>query len=178
MIKNQKQAGITRVKIEELRKAKAEMEFQKSKIDPAKYDLGIKAFNSLITELEGELSLYNSLIEGNFNCLHVKSLEDIPKVLIAARLAQKLSHEDLGKMLGWNGQQIQRYEATDYETSSWVRIVEIALKLNLKFGFDEIFINSSDAERKFKLPTNVTPENCLSIENKTKKSCSLMFLNN
>jgi len=131
MIKNQKQAGVTRKKLDELKKAKVELESQKDKMEPTRYELALDSLDGLIDELQDELNLYDSLMQGNFSCDH-KSFQDFPKVLIAARLAQNLSHEELGKLLGLKGQQIQRYEATDYETASWVRMAEIALALNLE----------------------------------------------
>lgn len=178
MIKNQKQAGITRDKIEELKKGKKELESQKEKMEPAKYELGLKAFNGLIKELEEQLRLYNSLIEGNFNCVQPKSLEDVPNVLISARLAQKLSQEDLGKLIGLKGQQIQRYEATDYETAAWPRIVEIAIALKLEVYLKCWIKQKNKNEMLFTFPTNKTKEQVGEAQRRLKSMGHLIFLSN
>jgi HTH-type transcriptional regulator/antitoxin HipB len=147
MIKNSKQASITKEKLEELKKAREEFEAdEKNKEDPLKYELGINSFNGLIQDLENQLQQYNSLVEGNFHCLQPKSMQDIPNVLIAARLAQKMSQKDLAELVNLKEQQIQRYEATDYQTASWVRIVEVSSALKIQIHFEKTIIIETDEE--------------------------------
>jgi HTH-type transcriptional regulator / antitoxin HigA len=43
-----------------------------------------------------------------------------------------LTQEDLAARLGLKPEQIQRYEATDYQTASLARLLEIARVLNLR----------------------------------------------
>jgi transcriptional regulator with XRE-family HTH domain len=59
------------------------------------------------------------------------SLEGLPKVLIQARIVAGLTQEDLAARLGVKPQQIQRYEASDYQTASFARLREIARLLGL-----------------------------------------------
>ena len=49
----------------------------------------------------------------------------VPQDLIHARIASGLSQKELAERLGMPEQQIQRYEATDYESVSFARIMEI-----------------------------------------------------
>ena len=49
-----------------------------------------------------------------------------------ARIAAGLTQEDLAGRLGVKPQQIQRYEASDYQTASFARLLEIARVLNLR----------------------------------------------
>jgi ribosome-binding protein aMBF1 (putative translation factor) len=63
--------------------------------------------------------------------LELDSLEGLPKVLIQARIAAGLTQEDLAARLGVKPQQIQRYEASDYQTASFARLREIARLLGL-----------------------------------------------
>jgi HTH-type transcriptional regulator / antitoxin HipB len=140
MIKNQKQAGITKDRLAELKKAKEIFEEQHKDKATAKYRLGVNSMNSLITELENEVQVYNGLVNGDFNILQAKSINELPNVLIAARLAQNMSHKELGELVGVKEQQIQRYEATDYETASFARITEISIALNLNMKFKKNII--------------------------------------
>lgn len=157
MIKNQKQASVTRQKLTDLINAKQEFLQNSTNNKDAKHRLGVKSFDSLISELEYEIREYEGLINGNFHSLRVEHLNDIPKVLIAARLAQRISQKQLGELVGLKEQQIQRYEATDYETASWPRIVEISMALNLNLSFKEIIIiNTSDD--CFDSPEGITAE--------------------
>jgi HTH-type transcriptional regulator / antitoxin HipB len=140
MIKNQKQAGITSLRLIELKKAKEIFEDQNKDKATAKYRLGIDSMNSLINELENDMQIYEGLVKGDFNILQAKSLNELPNVLIAARLAQNMSQKELGELVAVKEQQIQRYEATDYETASFARIQEISMALNLNMKFEKNII--------------------------------------
>ena len=64
--------------------------------------------------------------------LELDSLEGLPKVLIQARIDAGLTQEDLAARLGVKAQQIQRYDASDYQTVSFARLREIARLLGLR----------------------------------------------
>lgn len=174
MIKNQKQAAITKAKLAELISARNEFQNQELDKSSPKYLLGTNSFNSLIEDLEKEIQEYEGLVNSNFHCLQATNLVDIPKVLIGARLAQKMSHKYLGEQLGLKEQQIQRYEATDYETASWPRIVEVAMALNLNFKFEKnIIINSDDEE--FDYPTGISSEIILNASRTLQQNKAFIF---
>ncbi|MBL4586959.1 MAG: helix-turn-helix transcriptional regulator [Flavobacteriales bacterium] len=156
MIKNQKQVSITKERLSELQYA---MDSLRKEDVVSKFDhqLATNSLTAMIEDLQGQLDTYNSLVHGNFHCLQAKNLREIPHVLIAARLAQKLSQEALGERLGLKGQQIQRYESTDYETASWPRIFEIATALEVEFYFEKIII-LNEVEEEFLLPEGVNAE--------------------
>jgi transcriptional regulator with XRE-family HTH domain len=169
MIKNQKQAAITKSKLAELLETKKELEGKRADYSPLEYELAENSFNSLINELEEQIIDYDCLVNGNFNCLKPKNIEDIPNILIAARLAQKMSQKDLGEKLGLNEQQIQRYEATDYESASWTRIVEIIFALNIQLYFESIIIaNLEKDDENFELPEGYSKDDINNAENKVR----------
>ena len=169
MIKNQKQFAITKTRLAELINSKAEFELMEQNKHGAKYRLGMNSFDSLIEDLEYEIKEYEGLINSNFHCLQAKSLIDIPKVLIAARIAQKLSQKELGELLGLKEQQIQRYESTDYETASWPRIFEVAIALKLKFDFKEEMFVTQKNNYCFEYPEGITIEQ-VEVASKTLRS--------
>lgn len=176
MIKNQKQASITKSKLADLIKAKAELESKKTDFSTLEYELAENSFNGLIEDLEIQIKTYESLINGNFHCLKPKNLQDIPKILIAARLAQKLSQKDLADIIGIQEQQVQRYEATDFEGASWVRIVEFSIALNLQLFFEKIIIiNTQPFDDIFEYPKEYTSQEILEVEEKFKRQHSLIF---
>lgn len=174
MIKNSKQFAITKAKLAELKSAKESFELQETNKTGAKYRLGIDSFNSLIEDLEDEIKEYEGLVNGNLHCLQAKSLIDIPKVLIAARIAQKLSQKELGELLGLKEQQIQRYEATDYETASWPRIFEIAFALKLKFDFKEEMFVTQESNYNFEYPNEITEDLVETARKKVRSNRSLI----
>ena len=155
---NQKQATITKARLAELIRTKDEFEEQELDKKNAKYFLGIDSLNSLISELEKEIFEYEGLVNGSFHCLQAKNINEIPKVLIAGRLAQKMSQKILGGLVGLKEQQIQRYEATDYETSSWSRVIEIAKALQLNLKFEKNIIINDIYDEIFKHPESISKE--------------------
>jgi ribosome-binding protein aMBF1 (putative translation factor) len=89
------------------------------------------ALKSQLEELQDQLSDYEALKLGRTNTLAIASLDELPKVLIQARIAAGLSQKDLGEKLGLKEQQIQRYEATLYQSASLNRLLEIAHALEV-----------------------------------------------
>jgi HTH-type transcriptional regulator / antitoxin HipB len=176
MIKNQKQASFTKSQLAELQKAKRELEAEKEKYDTIEYKLAENALNGMIEDLEDQISLYNHLVNGNFHCLKPEKIEDIPNILIAARLSQKMSQKELAEILGIQEQQVQRYEATDFEGASWARIVEFSRALDLKLYFEKVIIfNPSECEECFNYPENYSEESIKKVEESFKNSHSLIF---
>jgi transcriptional regulator with XRE-family HTH domain len=176
MIKNQKQVSITKERLAEISKAKADfIERNKDNIDSAKYRLSINSYNGLIGELEDDLRVYESLVKGNFHCFQPKSLLEIGETLIAARLAQNMSQKQLGEKLGLKEQQIQRYEATDYETAAFHRIIEVATALKIQFNFEKIELASLNKDVKmFALPKDMSEEKVDSIPEKIQKESIIL----
>ena len=172
MIKNQKHASSVRKKLLEL-KTNKEKFISANQDNRLKLELISNSYDALIKDMEKELADYDSLITGNFNCLQAKSLEEISDVLIAARLAQKISQKELGDKLGIEAQQIQRYEATDYESASLERIVNIAIALNIKLYFEKIIIVKT--EDSFQVPEGKTKDEIKEAEKKVKKAHCLII---
>jgi len=156
MIKNQKQAAVAKERLAELNQSFIELNSKQIEMSLAEYKLGVNSLSYLIDEIKKEINEYDSLAKGDFHCFEPTELGDINKILIAARIAKRMSHRELAELIGIQEQQIQRYESSDYESVNWTRIQEIAFALDLKFEFKRIEINSN--KRQFKIPSNVSPE--------------------
>ncbi len=176
MIKNQKQAGFTKSKLVELKIAKESLESSKTLYDPIEYGLSENAIIGLIEDLEDQILTYDALVGGNFHSLKPKNIEDIPNILIAARLSQKISQKELADIMGIKEQQVQRYEASDFESAAWIRIVEFATALNLQLFFEKIIIiNTGSSEDIFEYPKDYSMQDISLAEEKLKKQHSLIF---
>lgn len=176
MIKNQKQASITKKKLADLYEARRVYEVKKNELDPIEFELGINSLNGLIEDLEKQVKIYESLTKGNFNSIKPEGIQDIPDALIGSRLAQKISQKELAESLGIKEQQVQRYEATDFEGASFSRVVEFAHALNMQFLFKKIVIISTENyEDSFEHPAGLSKEEIIIAEEKVKKGRSLIF---
>lgn len=133
MIKNEKQYRMTKTQADRFRQALAELGARPNRSRTARLGKAeIDALKSQLHDLETELKEYESLRSGKRRTLTLNSIEDLPRTLIQARIASGLSQEGLAHKLGVKTQQIQRYEATDYQSANLERINEIARLLGVK----------------------------------------------
>lgn len=173
MIKNQKQAAIARERLAELNKSLTELQAKQKNLSSAEYELGINSLNYIIEELQNDIHKYDLLLKGDINSLQAKELGDINKILIAARIAKKISQKNLAAMLDTQEQQIQRYEATDYESATWTRIQEIAFALGLKFEFKPTFLHQN--KPNFRVPSGCNSEGIIKAKIALRQNKNLHF---
>ena len=81
---------------------------------------------SQLESLRRELGEYEDLESGNIPAPDLEYISVVPRDLIRARIASGLSQKELAERLGMPEQQIQRYEAKEYESVSLARISEVA----------------------------------------------------
>jgi transcriptional regulator with XRE-family HTH domain len=94
--------------------------------------LEIDAVEGQIDELGGQLREYDDLREGRAPVGVLSTVDDLPRILVRARIAAGLSQRELAARLGLKEQQIQRYEATQYASASLSRLREVARELDLQ----------------------------------------------
>jgi HTH-type transcriptional regulator/antitoxin HigA len=92
----------------------------------------IAAINSQIADIGAELAEYDLLKSGQVSFSKTYALEELPRVLVQARIASGMSQTDLAEKLSMKPQQVQRYEATDYMGASLGRLIEISKALGVK----------------------------------------------
>ena len=134
MIKNERQYRITQSWAAQFRASLGELSAKPrpKNIHPKMWEAQKAGVQSQLRDLENQLREYERLKSGGAKTLELDSLDALPKVLIQARIAAGLTQEDLAARLGLKPQQIQRYEANDYRTTSLARLLEIARVLHLR----------------------------------------------
>jgi ribosome-binding protein aMBF1 (putative translation factor) len=135
MIKNERQYRITKAQADKFAQSiHATKAAPKTDPHPVLRKAQMDAIQSQLTDLQRELEEYEALRSGSRKIAALDSLEEISITLIQARIAAGLSQEDLAVKLGLKPQQIQRYEATDYQSASLARVNEIlrVLGVNLR----------------------------------------------
>jgi HTH-type transcriptional regulator/antitoxin HigA len=93
----------------------------------------LDALKSECEVLSSQIQDYEALKSGAVTVLEAESLDELPSILIRARIAKGLSQRELAIRLGLQEQQIQRYESEEYASASQRRIVEVARTLGLNF---------------------------------------------
>ena len=125
MIKNERQYLITKAQVSRFVRTLEGLN-EEDGVHPLIMKAQREAVRSQLSELQADLREYESLKAGKFKLEQLKTVKEIPTILIKARIAQGLSQKDLAERLGLKEQQIQRYEATDYASARLSRIREVA----------------------------------------------------
>src|SRR5439155_24780822 len=123
-----RQYRITRTQAAKFRDALAETARQSreaDEVDPLVRQAIVSGMESQLADLEQQIGEYEALRSGRRRAVEVDSFEDLPRALIEYRIAAGLSQKELARRLGLKEQQIQRYEATEYQATSLGRIREI-----------------------------------------------------
>ena len=134
MIKNEKQYRITKAQARRFEEALSEVDRQErpSNITPRLWAAQRDAAQSQLQELQEQIDAYERLQVGKSKELVLEAVEDLPKTLIRARIASGMTQEGLAHRLGVKTQQIQRYEATEYESASFARVLKVVQALGLR----------------------------------------------
>jgi HTH-type transcriptional regulator / antitoxin HigA len=104
------------------------------------------ALSSQIEELEADLALYESLSSGSVKDFTANSLNELPDILIKARISRGMSQKDLAEFLGLKEQQVQRYEAEGYRSASLDRLIQVADALGVKMQKRAELVGSKSLE--------------------------------
>ena len=87
--------------------------------------LQVSAVQGQLDSVQLELGDYEDLREGKTAPPDLSVYEDLPAALIRARIAAGLSQRELANRLGVPEQQVQRYEANEYTSTSWGRLRDV-----------------------------------------------------
>lgn len=133
MITNARQYRITKAQAEKFRQALEEFNDSPSAhaadVHPRLIRAQREAIASQLETLEQEVEEYERLQKSRRRHLDIEQIAELPESLIRARIAAGLSQRELAQRLGLKEQQIQRYEATKYESASLKRVLEVARAL-------------------------------------------------
>jgi len=140
MIKNKKQYKRTKELMLQFKSALDDLESRAGAIDDKEdYEYTYNSYQYQYSQLEEEAVEYENIRNHRTKVLVDKSIDNLHEVLIQARIARDWSHGDLAKELDLkNPQQIQRYEATNYEGVSLWRVLDILDALELEIELKDI----------------------------------------
>ena len=137
MIQSDKQLGVSTREMAKLDHALGSRQSEHSGQEWVR-NAEINALKSQIAELRADIKNYRMLKRGEVTVAKSVSLEELPSVLVQARIISGMSQSDLARTLGTKPQQVQRYEATDYMGASLAKLIEVSrvLKVRVSGEFD------------------------------------------
>jgi HTH-type transcriptional regulator / antitoxin HipB len=133
MIQNERQYKITRSKLKQLSIDRSALDLP-TDLHPRQMLARKNSLGILIGELEQEIVEYNRLKSGRVTQFPIESLQDLPRVAIQARIAAGLTQKELAEKIGVQEQQIQRYEANNYQAVGFDRLQEVMSALDVTLG--------------------------------------------
>jgi HTH-type transcriptional regulator/antitoxin HigA len=140
MIYSDKQYSVSKMQLAKLQEALAATSERVSD-QPWLKQAEIDAIKSQLSDIKAEIAEYELLKSGQISFAKAYALEELPRVLVQARIASGMSQTDLAEKLNMKPQQIQRYEATNYMGASLARLIEVSDILSVKTS--ETFEGSS-----------------------------------
>lgn len=136
MIRTDKQLKTTRELVKEFQQAiaKAESGRGRSAMKAEALKAHVAGMRSQLEQLTSEIRRYERLKEGDVSVIAVATLDDLPRGLIETRIARRKSQSELARELGVAPQQVQRWEADDYQSASFPMLCEIARILGVSLS--------------------------------------------
>ena len=132
MIANELQYRVTSAAAREFEEGLARLDATEAHRPPEMRALMRAAMESQLEDLRQQLAEYEALRAGQVRVLELDSLEDLPDVLIRARIAAGLTQNELAGRLGIRESQLQRYEATRYAGANLARLQAVARALGVQ----------------------------------------------
>jgi HTH-type transcriptional regulator / antitoxin HipB len=131
MIQNERQYKITQTKLRELERELAAIDPENSNLHPRQVIGWTNSYNLTIRKLKQEIEEYEQLKSGQVTTFPIDSLQDLPLVMIKARIAVGMTQKELAEKIGVQEQQIQRYEANNYCAVGFDRLQEVLSALDV-----------------------------------------------
>ena len=135
MIKNERQYRITKAQAQKFQLALTQLKAgaeESAQLPPRLRQAEMDAIESQWESLQAEITEYEALLNGRQKSFSPGSFEELPRMLIKARIASGLTQRELAGRLGLKEQQIQRYEATEYASASLSRVNAVIQALNVE----------------------------------------------
>ena len=134
MITNERQYRITKRKAERFVQALDEFkekERERADLPQRLIQAERKGIEAQLTSLFEEIEEYERVKKEGVSNLVVTTIDELPILLIKARIASDMTQRELAEQLHMNVQQIQRYEADRYASVSYRRLCEVAHALGV-----------------------------------------------
>lgn len=161
MIENELQYEVSKEWVEKFNKTLAAMERDEEakRKDFPRWESGRSVIQCHLDQLHEEITEYERLMAWDKSKpieIVVENFNKLSDALIKARMAAKMSEEELAETLDIDPERIKEYEKKNYQSATLTEILDISLALGLEFkkavmqvDFEEIeFTKQTVAERR------------------------------
>ena len=132
MIKNEKQYRISKKRLAEL---ESTLTSKQSKATAnSKEDGALNSLTRIKNDVKEEIKQYESLKNKGIPLRRKVTVAQLPNILIEHKIAKGLTQKQYSEILGIKEQQLQRYEAENYSSVSFGRLLEYLEKAKIKIN--------------------------------------------
>jgi HTH-type transcriptional regulator/antitoxin HigA len=124
MIKNEKQYKIAKKKLRVIYNDIDRLLSGREHL-PAKDELILVSLRLFQEQLENEIDAYDLLKELNSPILRERSIDELPELLIEFKILSGLTQKGFSQKIGMKEQQLQRYEAENFNSISFKNLLKI-----------------------------------------------------
>ncbi|WP_445247879.1 helix-turn-helix domain-containing protein [Microcoleus sp. OTE_8_concoct_300] len=151
MIKDELEYEVSQEWVERFKKTMAAMERDEEakRKDFLKWDAGRSALQCHVDKLEAEIAEYERLM----NCdksqsieITVDNLTELPFALIKARMAAKITQQELAEIIGIDPERIKQCEDKNYQCASFVELLEVSAALGVEFKMAVMWVDFGEIE--------------------------------
>ena len=148
MIKNERQYRITKAEVANFERALRKLQDEPDeRRHPRLRQAEIDGVRSQVEEMREEITEYEALKSRPPRHIIFGNLGEMLRGLTRARIARGLSQKALGEKLHLKEQQIQRYEATDYEKCSTARVADVMQVLGVTVKGQSVLRNEGNQRK-------------------------------
>jgi HTH-type transcriptional regulator/antitoxin HigA len=128
MIKNDRQYRITKAQVRAFTAAVSNVRTAPvpAGMDRRFADIQRRALNSQLEEMASDVEEYEALKAGKVTEFEAQSLNDLPVLLVKARIARNMTQKEMAERLHVKEQQVQRWESSDFHGASIETLKAIA----------------------------------------------------
>jgi transcriptional regulator with XRE-family HTH domain len=143
MIKNERQYRVTKAQLRAFEESLEQVgsEAVPANVEPKLFADAQAALSSQREDLLAEVEEYEALQRGEVTRFVAESIGEVPRILIKARIALGLTQRELAARLEAKEQQVQRWEATEYENASIDTLKQVIEALGVETR-EELFVPS------------------------------------
>jgi HTH-type transcriptional regulator / antitoxin HipB len=131
MIKNEKQYKITKKKLEEFTEAILKKQNSNDPLS-ATDQLILISLQDMQEQFINEIALYERLKTNTSYRLDERSIDDLPELLIEYKVQAGLTQKEFSKKIGMKEQQLQRYEAENFNSISFKNLLKLLHAIGLE----------------------------------------------
>jgi HTH-type transcriptional regulator/antitoxin HipB len=133
MIKNEKQYIVTKKKLSGIYEGIDRIEALKKPISATK-KLILVSLKVMKEQMENEIHAFDLLKTSDSPLLNERSIDNLPELLIEFKIHSGMTQKEFSQKVGMKEQQIQRYEAENFNSISFKNLLKIlhAIGLDIK----------------------------------------------